>query len=86
MLVGNKLDLRLEEDVHVLEDYIKPLMAEYREVETSVECSAKTPINVSEVFYFAIKAVMHPTAPIYDCRDYALKPRYLLSLSKVVLS
>jgi hypothetical protein len=35
-----------------------------------VECSAKLPVNVSEVFYFAQKAVLHPTAPLYDSRDH----------------
>lgn len=41
-----------------------------QEVETCVECSAKIPLNVSEVFYFAQKAVLHPTAPLYDSRDH----------------
>lgn len=41
-----------------------------------MECSAKTPLNVSEVFYFAQKAVLHPTAPLYDSRDHV---RRLLS-------
>jgi hypothetical protein len=41
-----------------------------QEVETCVECSAKVPLNVSEVFYFAQKAVLHPTAPLYDSRDH----------------
>lgn len=41
-----------------------------QEVETCVECSAKIPLNVSEVFYFAQKAVLHPTAPLYDSREH----------------
>lgn len=41
-----------------------------QEVETCVECSARIPLNVSEVFYFAQKAVLHPTAPLYDSRDH----------------
>ena len=41
-----------------------------KEVETCVECSAKMPLNVSEVFYFAQKAVLHPTAPLYDSREH----------------
>lgn len=41
-----------------------------QEVETCVECSAKLPLNVSEVFYFAQKAVLHPTAPLYDSREH----------------
>lgn len=45
-------------------------MSQTQEVETCVECSAKLPLNVSEVFYFAQKAVLHPTAPLYDSRDH----------------
>jgi len=41
-----------------------------KEVETCVECSAKELLNVSEVFYFAQKAVLHPTAPLYDSREH----------------
>lgn len=39
-------------------------------METCVECSAKQLLNVSEVFYFAQKAVLHPTAPLYDSREH----------------
>jgi GTPase SAR1 family protein len=41
-----------------------------QEIETVVECSARLPLNVSEVFYFAQKAVLHPTAPLYDSREH----------------
>ena len=27
-------------------------------------------INVAEVFYFASKAVLHPTAPLYDVAEH----------------
>lgn len=57
-----------------------------QEVETCVECSARMPLNVSEVFYFAQKAVLHPTAPLYDSRDHVsgnwtFRVRFLLSWS-----
>jgi hypothetical protein len=55
-----------------------------QEVETCVECSAKLPLNVSEVFYFAQKAVLHPTAPLYDSRDHVRSP--LLALFSPVLT
>jgi hypothetical protein len=48
---------------------ILPIMSEFKEVETCVETSAKIPLNVAEVFYFAQKAVLHPTAPLYDSRE-----------------
>ncbi len=46
------------------------IFALLQEVETCVECSAKVPLNVSEVFYFARQAVLHPTAPLYDSREH----------------
>ncbi|KAK7056912.1 ERMES complex Ca(2+)-binding regulatory GTPase gem1 [Paramarasmius palmivorus] len=55
----------------------------YQEVETCVECSAKIPLNVSEVFYFAQKAVLHPTAPLYDSRDHVLKPACVKALKRI---
>ncbi len=52
-----------------------------QEVETCVECSAKLPVNVSEVFYFAQKAVLHPTAPLYDSREHvSITPSAMTSM------
>lgn len=66
-----------------LEDEILPLMDEFKEIETCVECSAKSLTNVSEVFYFAQKAVLHPTAPLYDSRDHLLKPACVQALKRI---
>ena len=33
------------------------------------QCSARTLKNISEVFYYAQKAVLHPTAPVYNPED-----------------
>jgi Ras family protein T1 len=44
-------------------DYIQkmvPLMNQFGEVETVVECSALAKKNVSEVFYYAQRAVIYP--------------------------
>ncbi|KAJ3757736.1 P-loop containing nucleoside triphosphate hydrolase protein [Lentinula raphanica] len=84
ILVGNKIDLRGGEVTNeALEDEIIPIMNEFKEVETCVECSAKMPVNVSEVFYFAQKAVLHPTAPLYDSRDHVLKPACVRALKRI---
>ncbi|TFK52599.1 mitochondrial Rho GTPase [Heliocybe sulcata] len=84
ILVGNKIDLRGGEVTNeALEDEIVPIMNEFKEVETCVECSAKLPLNVSEVFYFAQKAVLHPTAPLYDSRDHVLKPACVNALKRI---
>lgn len=66
-----------------LEEELAPVMAEFKEVETCVECSAKIPLNVSEVFYFAQKAVLYPTAPLYDSREHALKPACVDALRRI---
>ncbi|EAU85755.2 mitochondrial Rho 1 [Coprinopsis cinerea okayama7 len=84
ILVGNKIDLRGGEVTNeALEEEIIPIMTEFKEVETCVECSAKLPLNVSEVFYFAQKAVLHPTAPLYDSRDHVLKPACVEALKRI---
>jgi Ras family protein T1 len=50
ILVGNQIDLRDGETVGVnLEESIMPIMLTFREVETCVECSAKTLQNLAEV-------------------------------------
>ncbi|KAL1922288.1 uncharacterized protein VTP21DRAFT_9827 [Calcarisporiella thermophila] len=84
VLVGNKIDLRgVDVANQSLEDEMMPIMNEFKEVETCVECSAKQPLNVSEVFYFAQKAVLHPTAPLYDSRDHVLKPACVEALKRI---
>ncbi|KAF9182882.1 ERMES complex Ca(2+)-binding regulatory GTPase gem1 [Haplosporangium sp. Z 11] len=84
VLVGNKIDLRGDDVSNkCLEDEVVPIMNEFKEVETCVECSAKQPLNVSEVFYFAQKAVLHPTAPLYDSREHVLKPACVDALQRI---
>lgn len=45
--------------------HVLSIMEDFPEVESCVECSAKTLHNISEMFYYAQKAVLHPTAPLY---------------------
>lgn len=61
VLVGNKEDLV---DFSTI-DSVLTIMEDYPEVESCVECSAKTLHNISEIFYYAQKAVLHPTGPLY---------------------
>lgn len=44
-------------------------MEDFPEVESCVECSAKTLHNISEMFCYAQKAVLHPTAPLYSMEE-----------------
>ena len=84
ILVGNKVDMRQSDFAdEALEEEIAPLMADFKEVETCIECSARLALNVSEVFFYAQKAVLYPTAPLYDSRTHTLKPACVEALRNI---
>lgn len=84
VLVGNKIDTRGSDISNpALEDQILPIMNDFKEVETCVECSARTNVNIKEVFYFAHKSLLHPTAPLYDSREQDLKPLCQAALRRI---
>jgi len=64
VLVGNKSDTVEMEGARMNE--ILEIMDEYPEVETCIECSAYDLKNISELFYYAQKAVLHPTSPLFS--------------------
>ncbi|XP_044734713.1 mitochondrial Rho GTPase isoform X2 [Chrysoperla carnea] len=61
VLVGNKMDLI----DYSTTDAGLSLMEQFPEIESVIECSAKTLKNISELFYYAQKAVLHPTGPLF---------------------
>ncbi len=69
ILVGNKVDL-VEYSTMEL---VLPVMNEFEEVETCVECSARNLRNISEMFYFAQKSVLHPSAPLWNYHEKDVK-------------
>ncbi|XP_053410577.1 mitochondrial Rho GTPase 2 isoform X14 [Nycticebus coucang] len=79
ILVGNKSDLRSGSSVEA----VLPIMNQFPEIETCVECSAKNLRNISELFYYAQKAVLHPTAPLYDPEAKQLKPACAQALRRI---
>ncbi|XP_052399244.1 mitochondrial Rho GTPase 2 isoform X3 [Carassius gibelio] len=79
ILVGNKSDLRSGSSM----ESILPIMNQFSEIETCVECSTKNLKNISELFYYAQKAVLHPTAPLYDPEDKQLKLLCVRALSRI---
>jgi len=85
ILVGNKLDLRGGNDVsnEAFQSELAPLMREFKEVETCIECSALASVNISETFYLAQNAVLHPTAPLYDSREHIMKPACIDALTRI---
>lgn len=87
ILVGNKIDTRGgisdPNAAAKMEAFIKPIMDKFREVDVCIECSAKTVSNISEVFYFAQKAVLYPTGPVYDVEQQALKTPAAAALRRI---
>ncbi|CAG0914289.1 unnamed protein product [Notodromas monacha] len=79
VLVGNKSDLVTDSTI----DDVNDLMRAHREIETCVECSAKTLRNISELFYYAQKAVLHPTAPLYQVEERCLTEKAKKALTRV---
>ncbi|XP_070341409.1 mitochondrial Rho GTPase 2 isoform X2 [Equus asinus] len=79
ILVGNKSDLRPGSSMEA----VLPIMSEFPEIETCVECSAKNLRNISELFYYAQKAVLHPTAPLYDPEAKQLRPACTQALTRI---
>ncbi|KAH9689210.1 mitochondrial Rho GTPase 1 [Citrus sinensis] len=69
IVVGCKLDLR-DENQQVLESV----------------CSGEgMSLEVPEVFYYAQKAVLHPTGPLFDQESQALKPRCVRALKRIFI-
>ncbi|KAI3773084.1 hypothetical protein L6452_04282 [Arctium lappa] len=85
IVVGCMLDLRDEHYPINLELEMGPIMQQFREIETCLECSAANLIQVAEVFYYAQKAVLHPTAPLFDQESQTLKPRCIRALKRIFI-
>lgn len=79
ILVGNKIDLI---DYSVI-DNIWDIAEEYPEVDRCIECSAKSLINVSEMFYNAQKAVLHPINPIYSIEEQEVTEKCKKALTRI---
>uniref|UniRef100_A0A671PPP1 Mitochondrial Rho GTPase n=1 Tax=Sinocyclocheilus anshuiensis TaxID=1608454 RepID=A0A671PPP1_9TELE len=48
-----------------------------------MQCSAKNLKNISELFYYAQKAVLHPTGPLYSPEDKEMKPSCIKALTRI---
>ncbi|VFQ61129.1 unnamed protein product [Cuscuta campestris] len=78
-----------------------PIMQQFREIETCIECSAYKLIQilchylqqpeaddylqVSEVFYYGQKSVLRPTAPLFDQEAQTLRPRCVRALKRIFI-
>lgn len=59
------------------------IMESFPEIESCVECSAKTMRNISELFYYAQKSVLHPSQPLYIMSQKELTPGCKKALSRI---
>uniref|UniRef100_A0A671T1B1 Ras homolog family member T1a n=1 Tax=Sinocyclocheilus anshuiensis TaxID=1608454 RepID=A0A671T1B1_9TELE len=48
-----------------------------------IHCSAKNLKNISELFYYAQKAVLHPTGPLYSPEEKEMKPSCIKALTRI---
>lgn len=81
VLVGNKADVMAIEGEKM--QVIVDIMDEYPEIETCIECSALSFRNISELFYYAQKAVLHPTGPLFSNEEQALSEKCKTALVRI---
>lgn len=81
LLVGCKSDVRpADQSLHKA---VLPIVKAYPQIETCMECSAKKLQYVGEVFYYALKAVLYPMAPLYDPESQTLQPLCIRALKRI---
>ncbi|ESQ32244.1 hypothetical protein EUTSA_v10003793mg [Eutrema salsugineum] len=85
IVAGCKLDFRDDNNQVSLEQVMSPIMQQFREIETCIECSALKQLQAQEVFYYAQKTVLHPTGPLFDQESQALKPRCVRALKRIFI-
>ncbi|RHY12148.1 hypothetical protein DYB25_003402 [Aphanomyces astaci] len=87
VLVGNKCDL-LPGGSEI--SRVQSVLRNYKFIVHSLECSARTLINVKKTFGLAQKAVLYPMAPLYDaekknvCFKTRMKPEDMDALLELV--
>lgn len=83
IIVANKTDT-LNNHENLLNDHLIPkLIRSYDQIETCIQCSAKTLKNVPEVFYYAQKSILYPTVPVFNDETKKLTPECVKCLTRV---
>jgi len=83
ILVGCKSDVRpADQSLH---QAVLPIVKTFPQIETCMECSAKNLQFVGEVFYYALKAVLHPMAPLYEPEAQKLRPLCARALKRIFM-
>ncbi|KAF7488768.1 Mitochondrial Rho GTPase 1 [Sarcoptes scabiei] len=79
ILVGNKSDAVECSSI----DSVLHFLHQYKEIEISAECSAKTFDNLIEIFYYAQKSVLHPLTPIYYQEENTISDQCMVALKRI---
>ena len=83
ILVGCKSDVRpADQSLH---QAVLPIVKTFPQIETCMECSSRKLQFVGEVFYYALKAVIHPMAPLYEPEAQKLRPLCARALKRIFM-
>jgi len=83
LLVGCKSDVRpADQSLH---HAVLPIVKAHPQIETCMECSSKKLQFVGEVFYYALKSVVYPIAPLYNPETQKLKPLCARALKRIFI-
>ncbi|KAL3636033.1 hypothetical protein CASFOL_020580 [Castilleja foliolosa] len=84
-VAGCMVDKRGVKQAARMNKVLDQMLLQFLEIETGINCSALYHKGISEVFNDAQKAVLHPSAPLYDKECDVLKPRYLRALKRIFI-
>ena len=65
------------------ENKVYPLIEQFHEIQFIVDCSAKSVYKVSDVCFNALKAVLHPSRPLYNWTRDAIEPKFHQALDRI---
>ncbi|KAH9617280.1 hypothetical protein KSS87_004505 [Heliosperma pusillum] len=83
VLVGCKFDLSDHQQQFSLQKLVLPILEQFREIDSCIECSSYEHIQALQVFNYAQKSVLHPTPPVFDLVTKTLTPQYLKALKRI---
>ena len=64
---------------------IQHILHKYRYIETFLESSANKQQSVPDIFYYAVKSVVHPAEPLVEFDSGQLKPLCVKALKRIFL-
>jgi len=90
IITGNKMDLDSSSNVSISSQNnqrsrqrIVSLLQRFKSIRQSIKCSAKTLVNVNDVFLKAQHAVLYPINPLYDLSEGKLSNEAVKAFSRL---